>query len=131
MGHIPQAGSPEISNRFAAPQPGHPVSAHKVEYHQHIATANATVVQGQHGSVNNLGVDARQVIELIERHGGSDVQPLRAAVQELQSADASAEKRSAATRSILKFLAQLADSGKEVAAKVIVQYLAAVSGLPS
>lgn len=128
---IPQAGTPEISARFSAPPPGQPAPAHKVEYHQHIATSNATVVQGQHSSVNNVGVDARQVIELIERHGGSDVQPLKAAVRELQSADASAEKRSFARKNILKFLVQLADSGKEVAASVIVKYLATLSGLPS
>jgi hypothetical protein len=113
-------------------QPAGSAPPFSVELHQQFITASdANIVQGRHGAVNNTGIDARQIIALIERHGGSDIQPLRAAVQDLENTGSSPAKRSAAKNKILGFVGLLADNGKEVLANVIVKYLAALSGAPS
>ena len=128
----PPSPVPFLAAPFVPPQAG-PVSPLNVELHQQfIRAADATVILGRHGTVNNnAGVDVRQVLELLDRVGGGDVASLRTAVQELGSDETPADKRSAARKKILSFVGQLADNGKDVAAAVIVKYLATLSGLPS
>lgn len=95
---------------------------------QIISAAQSTIIQNIRGTVN-LGPQAKELLELIERYGGADAASLQSAVYELEDAAAPPTARAKAKDRLTKFLRQLATTAKDVGVEVLEKYIEHKMGL--
>ena len=95
---------------------------------QMIRAMESTIIQNVHGTVH-LGAQAKELLALIERFGGSETATLESALHELEDTDAPAAAKSAAGRRLKKFLGHLAGSVQDVALDLLEKYLESKLGL--
>jgi len=77
----------------------------------------------QSQGIQNLSPEARQLLELIEQHGGQRADELESAVHELEDTAAPPVARSAAKRRLLQFLKQVGSVAHDVAVEVLTGYV--------
>jgi hypothetical protein len=95
---------------------------------QYINAVESTVSQNVQGIIH-LSADAKEFLALIDRFGGDDVPSLKAAVHELEDPDARPTDRSAARRSLKRFLGQVAGVAHDVGLDLLEKYLESKMGL--
>ena len=108
---------------------GLPASA-SVTVHQTIYNAmEQTIIEHVQGTVN-LGVQAKQLLALIDRFGAQPNAPaLTAAVHELEDPDAPADSRKSAKAKLTKFVADLAGKVEDVTITLLGKYLESKLGM--
>ena len=88
---------------------------------QFIEATEATIINNITGDV--LGPQATELMNLIERFGGSNAAALQSAVYEFEDVDAPGEKRATAKRRLKIFLRQLGGVAKDVSTDLLAKYV--------
>jgi hypothetical protein len=89
---------------------------------QIINTVEGSVLQNIRGTAD-LGPDAKQLLELIERFGGDDTNTLTSALFELEDPDAAKPVRVGAKQRLKGFLIRLGGVAQDVAITALTKYL--------
>lgn len=117
---------PTASDSFvllAAPQPTATTAPVTLNINSQIISAvESTIVQNVQGTIH-LGLQANQLLELINEFGGYQRRELESAVYELEDMDAPVTARSAAKRRLKTFLEQIAGSARDVGFKLLEKYI--------
>lgn len=95
---------------------------------QFIHAVESSVIQNVQGTVS-LGVEARELLSLIEAFGGSDSTALTSAVHELEDPDAQVSGRLQARQRLKQFLFRLGSRVEESALAALQSYLQSKFGL--
>jgi transcriptional regulator with XRE-family HTH domain len=126
---IPGPSAPESFSLLAAPWTIQPNTTVTMNINQQVISAvESTIIQNIEGTLH-LGPQAKELLELIDRFGGSEQAELQSAVHELEDAAAPSAARSAAKRRLKKFLLHLADTVKDVGVDLLEKYLESKAGL--
>jgi hypothetical protein len=89
---------------------------------QFIQTVNGIVAREMNGT-QNMGVEPRAILDLIERHGLHDAPQLRSALHELEDANAPTPARLSAGRRVQAFLARVGAKAADKAADAGLAFL--------
>jgi hypothetical protein len=89
---------------------------------QVIRAVNSTVIQSVKGTIN-LGVQAKELLELVSQFGAQEATALESAVHEFEDPDAPPSSRLQAKRRLKVFLIQLAGQIEDVALMTLEKYL--------
>jgi hypothetical protein len=95
---------------------------------QIIGSVEGMVVQELHGSAE-LGVEAKELIRLIDQFGDKDMSSLQSAVYELEDVDARPADRLSAKQRLKGFLYKLSGKAEETALSVLQRYVESKVGL--
>jgi len=117
-----QTGLTSALNPAAGLLPAGSNPAQIVINQQYVGVVQGTVTQGVQGTVN-LGCEAQELLELIQRFGGDEGAALESAMHELEDEDARAPDRLVARQRIKGFLFKLGDKAEEATLNVLQRYI--------
>ena len=95
---------------------------------QLIRTVEGAVIQNIQGTIN-LGVQAKELMDLVSRFGGQETITLESAVYEFEDSAARPDSRQKAKQRLKKFLAQLAGKVEDAALAALAKYLETKIGI--
>jgi len=126
---VPGPSAPASLALLATPWSVQPAASLTVNINPQITNAmQSTIIQNVQGTVH-LGVQAKELLALIERFGGNETATLESALHELEDTDAPAAAKSAARRRLQKFLSRLTGPVRDVAIDLFEKYLESKLGL--
>lgn len=123
-----QAPGAAIDPPMVGASSGSKRQAQVVVNQQIIGSVEGIVVQELHGSAE-LGIDANELFQLIDRFGDKDVSALQSAVYEIEDGDARPEDRLAAKQRLKGFLYKLSGKVEDAALALLQRYVEDKAGL--
>jgi DNA replication protein DnaC len=126
---VPGPSAPESLALLAGPKAATHTESITVNINPQIINAVKSTINQNVQGVSHLGLQAKEILALIDRFGGNDTVALRSAVHEVEDADAPPAERAAARRRLKKFLGQLAGTVHDVGLDLLEKYLESRLGM--